>query len=247
MEKMNILKMIKTKKAKMNISFEEIVEKWLEYKKIDIKKSSYSNYEYKISKYLMPYLKNKSITQIEKYCMKENSAKELGILLCLNTGMRIGEICALKWKDIDLDRRIIYVCSTMERIYDKNLKRTKIIIDTPKTKSSMREIPMSNKLYNVLKPLKKKCNNNQFFLTGDENKYIEPRSYQYIYKRALRKCKLKPHKFHCLRHSFASECIEVGMDIKALSEILGHSNVNITLNIYVHSSYKNKKKYLEKI
>mgnify|MGYP003368169595 FL=1 len=171
---MNILKMIKTKKAKMNISFEEIVEKWLEYKKIDIKKSSYSNYEYKISKYLMPYLKNKSITQIEKYCMKENSAKELGILLCLNTGMRIGKICALKWKDIDLDRRIIYVCSTMERIYDKNLKRTKIIIDTPKTKSSMREISMSNKLYNVLKPLKKKCNNNQFFLTGDENKYIEP-------------------------------------------------------------------------
>ena len=165
----------------------------------------------------------------------------------MNTGLRIGEICALKWKDINLEKRIIYVQATLERIYDENLKKTKVIIDKPKTKNSVRQIPISNKLYSILKPLKKKYEEEDFFLTGKSERYVEPRSYQYIYKRVLKKCKIQPHKFHCLRHSFASECINVGMDIKTLSEILGHANVNITLNIYVHSSYQTKKKYLEKI
>lgn len=313
---MNILELIRRKKANITASFDNIVEEWLVYKKMTIKKSSYSNYEYIINKYLRPYLQGKKIAELEKYdfnelinelnlelspktvrdiicvlksilhyiedeyggkfkinkiivpklnmenisifskteknkieeyCIKNNSIRELGILICMNTGLRIGEICALRWKDINLEKRIIYVQSTLERIYDENLKRTKIIIDKPKTKNSIRQIPIANKLYNILKPLKKKYTDDDFFLTGEKEKYIEPRNYQYIYKRVLRKCKIQSHKFHCLRHSFASECINVGMDIKALSEILGHANVNITLNIYVHSSYQAKKKYLEKI
>ncbi len=313
---MNILEIIRRKTANLTVSFNEVVDEWLLYKKMTIKKSSYSNYEYVINRYLGPYLQDKKISELERYdfnelinefnlelspktvrditcilksilhyiedeygskikinkiippklnaenisvfskveknrveqyCINSNSLKELGILICMNTGLRIGEICALKWKNINLEKRIISVQATLERIYDENLKRTKVIIDKPKTQNSVRQIPISNKLYNVLKPLRKKYKDEDFFLTGKSENYVEPRSYQYIYKKILKKCKVQPHKFHCLRHSFASECISVGMDIKALSEILGHANVNITLNIYVHSSYKLKKKYLEKI
>lgn len=86
-----------------------------------------------------------------------------------------------------------------------------------------------------------------FFLTGSNQKYIEPRYLQTIFKQVLKKNKIKPYKFHVLRHTFATQCIEVGMDVKSLSQILGHSNVNITMNRYVHSSYRLQKKYLEKI
>lgn len=167
--------------------------------------------------------------------------------MVLNTGLRIGEICALKFKNIDLERRIIYVENTMQRIYDKNTGKTKIVITEPKTRKSEREIPISNKLYEVLKPLKKIYKNEDFFLTGESGKYVEPRNYENIYKNILKKSNVKTNNFHVLRHTFASNCVEVGMDVKALSEILGHSSVNITLNLYVHSSYRQKKKYLEKL
>lgn len=313
---MKIFQILKRKRESNSIDFEQVVEKWLEYKKMNIKKSSYSNYEYSINKYLMPYLQGKKMIELEKYdfnnlinelnivlapktvkditgilksilhygekelnynfkidnmklpktnvekinvftkteknriekcCVQSNDIRKLGILICLNTGLRIGEICALKWKNVDLDNRVLYVKATLERIYDEKLKKTKIILDKPKTKTSIREIPISKKLYIILKPLKKLYNDEDFLLTGRKDKYIEPRNYQYVYKNVLKNSKVKNHKFHCLRHSFASECIEVGMDIKALSEILGHSNVNITLNRYVHPSYQSKRKYLEKI
>ena len=255
-EVMNILEIIKRRKANITLSFNDVVEEWLEYKKRTIKKSSYSNYEYMINKYLRPYLQDKKIMELEKYdfnelinelnlelspqtvrdiicilksilnyvedeyggkiktkkiiapkldveniivfsktekrkiedlCIKDNNLKELGILICMNTGLRIGEICALRWKDINLEKRIIYIQSTLERIYDENLKKTRIIIDKPKTRNSVRQIPISNKLYNVLKPLKRKYKDEDFFLTGESEKYVEPRSYQYIYKRVLSK------------------------------------------------------------
>ena len=128
------------------------------------------------------------------------------------------------------------------------IKLIKQNIDKPKTAKSIRAIPISNKLYEILLPLKRKHKDEDFFLTGDSKKFIEPRNYQYNFKALLKMSKIKKsYKFHILRHSMASACIEVGMDIKALSEILGHASVEITLNIYVHSSYQAKKKYLEKI
>ena len=313
---MRMLERLKRKIISLSVNFNKIVENWLKIKKMDIKKSSYHNYEYMINRYIMPFLEGKKLVElekynfndlvnklslelspktvrdiicilksilhyieneykchlkiekikypkqdadniiiftdcekkrIEKYCMKKNNLKELGILICLNTGLRIGEICALRWKDIDLDKRIIYVKTTLERIYDVKLRKTKIIIDKPKTRTSVREIPISNKLYSILKSLKKLYKDDDFFLTGKNEKYLEPRSYQCVYKKLLKDCKIKPHKFHCLRHSFASRCVEVGMDIKTLSEILGHANASITLNRYVHTSCKTKRKYLEKI
>lgn len=219
----------------------------------------YANEEYncniKISKITSPKLipgnidifSNKEKGRLEKYCIRVNTLKSMGILICLNTGIRIGELCALKWKEIDLDKKILYVNNTLQRVYDKTQKKTKIIIDAPKTAKSIRQIPISNKLYERLKKIKNEYNANNFFLTGSSEKFIEPRNYQKYFKNTLRKCKIKSYKFHTLRHTFASNCIEVGMDVKSLSEILGHSSVEITLNKYVHSNYKLQKKYLEKL
>ena len=220
---------------------------------------SYANEEYdcniKISKITSPKLVQNNVTilsnrekgKLENYCIKVKTLKSIGILICLNTGIRIGELCALKWKNIDLDKKILYVNNTLQRVYDKKQKKTKIIIDVPKTTKSIRQIPISNKLYEILKTIKNKYNDENFFLTGSSEKFIEPRNYQKYFKNSLRKCRIKSYKFHTLRHTFASNCIEVGMDVKSLSEMLGHSSVEITLNKYVHSNYKLQKKYLEKL
>ena len=219
----------------------------------------YANEEYdcniKISKIKSPKLVQGNVTilsnrekgRLENYCIRLNTLKSLGILICLNTGIRIGELCALKWKNIDLDKKILCVNHTLQRVYDKKQKKTKIIIDIPKTAKSIRQIPISNKLYEILKKIKNKYNDDSFFLTGISEKFIEPRNYQKYFKNVLRKCRIKSYKFHTLRHTFASNCIEVGMDVKSLSEMLGHSSVEITLNKYVHSNYKLQKKYLEKL
>ena len=193
-------------------------------------------------------LSKREINRLEKACLQENTLKSLEIIICLNTGLRVGEICALKWKNIDLDKREIRVKQTLQRIYDDKTGKTKVQLDTPKSRKSVRNIPISNKVYDILQPMKKKYSDEDFFLTGDNEKVIEPRNYQNTFKGLLKKSKIKKsYKFHTLRHTCASNCIEVGMDAKSLSEILGHSNVQITLDKYVHSSYKIKKKYLEKL
>lgn len=213
------------------------------------------NCNIKYEKIQLPKIENNRIkvfnknerTKIENYCIKIGTLKSYGILICLNSGLRIGELCALKWRDIDLEERMIDVHDTLQRIYLKEEGKTKIIIDAAKTACSIRSIPISDKLYNILKELSKKSKKDEFFLTSSNKKYVEPRSYQNIYKEILKKSKVKYKKFHTLRHTFATDCIEAGMDAKALSEILGHANVNITLNRYVHSSNKMKRKYMNKL
>lgn len=219
----------------------------------------YANDEYnsniKIKRIISPKLQNENVAvisnrekgKLESYCLKNNTLKSIGIIICLNTGMRIGEICSLKWKNIDLDKKLIYVKTTMQRIKDEKINKTKVIIDKPKTAKSIRAIPISNKLYEILLPLKNKYKDEYFFLTGNSEKFVEPRAYQYEFKRILKKCRIKPYKFHTLRHTMATNCIEVGMDIKSLSEILGHSSVKITLDKYIHSNFKTQKKFLEKL
>ncbi|MBQ7882276.1 MAG: site-specific integrase [Treponema sp.] len=198
------------------------------------------------SKREVTILSKKEKKKLENYCLQSGTLRDIGILVCLYTGVRVGEICALKWKEIDIDRKMIYIEKTMQRIVKKG-EQSKIIIDAPKSQKSVRAIPISNKLYELLKPLKAKNSDENFFLTGEAEKYIEPRNYQYMFKRILKENKMKKYKFHALRHTFASECIDVGMNVKALSEILGHASVDVTLNIYVHSSIKQKRKYLEKL
>lgn len=211
--------------------------------KINVKKMSLP----KLNKKGIQILSNKEKQKLEKYCIEQNSLKSLGILICLNTGLRIGEVCALRWENIDFESKKIHIEKTIERIYSKEENKTIVIIDTPKSITSVRTIPINSKLYNILKQIRGKSKKTDFVLTGSSEHYVEPRNYQYHFKEILKRSKVKKYKFHTLRHTFATNCIEAGMDIKSLSEILGHADVSITLNIYVHSSDKIKRKYLEKI
>ncbi len=188
----------------------------------------------------------KEIKKIEKVCIKSEDIRNIGILIAIYTGMRIGEICALKWEHIDLNKKLINVKQTLQRVYvEKN--KTKVIITPPKTKTSERKIPIPQMLYDELKTRSINYSKQAYVITGLEDKYIEPRSFQYVYKKTLETCEVKYRNFHCLRHTFATRCIRVGRDIKSLSEVLGHADVNITLNRYVHSSYNSKKKFMEKL
>ncbi|MDO4309094.1 MAG: tyrosine-type recombinase/integrase [Eubacteriales bacterium] len=187
------------------------------------------------------------LDRVSRYLWKhETDARYIGLLLCMYSGMRLGEICALRWKDIDLQEQVIYINHTLQRIPipdENSIKRTRIIIDVPKTSSSMRVIPISGQIYPSIKNLRGKAGGTDFFLTSS-SKFMEPRNYQYFFKRILRKSEVRNVNFHILRHTFATRCVEVGMDVKTLSEILGHSNINITLNYYVHSSMESKKKQI---
>lgn len=171
-----------------------------------------------------------------KFLFKYPSCKNIGILMCLFTGMRIGEVCALKWKDISLSEKIVYVNKTMQRIQNSNgtERKTKIVITQPKSSCSIRAIPLPDTIVDILSINQQtdKC----YVLTGKENIYIEPRNMQYHFKKVLNQCDMDSFSFHSLRHTFATRCVEVGFDVKSLSEILGHASINITMNRYVHPS-----------
>lgn len=175
--------------------------------------------------------------------------KNLGIYICLCTGMRIGELCALKWEDIDMEERVIKVRHTIQRIYitdDGEKKYTKLIVDTPKTLESIRDIPLSSNLIKIFVPIIKVVNKDYYILTNDKNP-TEPRTYRNYYKRLLEKLDIPNIKFHALRHSFATRCIESNSDYKTVSVILGHSNISTTLNLYVHPNKEQKKKCIDKM
>lgn len=174
--------------------------------------------------------------------------RNLGIFICLSTGVRIGEICALTWEDIDTENGIIHIRKTIQRIYirENGVRHTELMIDTPKTATSIRDIPMTKDLLSVLKPLRKVVNESFFVLTNDAMP-TEPRTYRNYYKKLLAKLDIPPIKFHGLRHSFATRCIESHCDYKTVSVILGHSNISTTLNLYVHPNYEQKKKCIDRM
>lgn len=172
----------------------------------------------------------------------------LGIYISLSTGLRIGEICALKWSDINVTDGILNVNRTIERIYiiEGEKKHTELVINSPKTKNSCREIPINKELLGMLKPLKKVVNDDYYILTNDERP-TEPRTYRNYYKRLMEKLDIPKLKYHGLRHSFATRCIEVGCDYKTVSVLLGHSNISTTLNLYVHPNMEQKKRCIDKV
>ena len=176
------------------------------------------------------------------------SFKNLGITICLCTGLRIGELCALRWCDFDLDQKILKIRHSLQRIYiiDGNEKYTKIKVDKPKTKESNRDIPLTNGLYTIIKPLLKVVKLTNYVLSNDENP-IEPRTYRNYYKKILKKLEIPYLKFHGLRHSFATRCIESKNSVKTVSVILGHANITTTLNLYVHPNNDEKKRCIEKM
>lgn len=166
--------------------------------------------------------------------------KQIGILISLYTGLRLGELLALKWENVDFENHIIYVQNT---VYYKDKH---FIYTTPKTKSSIRMIPIPNFLISILKSIKR-SNKSAFVISNKLGNPIIPRTYQREFSAILKKCGLSHQGFHSLRHTFATRAIECGMDVKSLADILGHSNPMITLKRYTHSMWDYKKQMLNKL
>jgi len=184
-------------------------------------------------------------TALLSYITTEPDLTSLGIAISLYTGIRIGELCALQWKDVDFDNKTITVRKTVQRIQTVGMKaKTKLVITEPKSQSSIRTIPVPECIIDMLKGYKDSAE--KYVISGKFSP-IEPRTIQYRFAAILKKAKLPSVHFHSLRHAFATNCIALGFDVKTLSEILGHSSVEITLNRYVHSSMDRKKALMEKL
>ena len=193
-------------------------------------------------------LSRSSQKQIMEYVQSHFTFMNLGIYICLCAGLRIGEVCALVWDDIDVESGVINVSKTIQRIYviEGGEKHTEVIIDTPKSKNSIREIPIARDLLKMIKPFKKVVNGRFYVLTNSAQP-TEPRTYRNYYKRLMTQLDMPKLKFHGLRHSFATRCIESRCDYKTVSVLLGHSNISTTLNLYVHPNMEQKKKCVEQM
>lgn len=183
--------------------------------------------------------------RLVKYLIAHPSQCSLGILICLYTGMRLGEVCALRWEDISQREKTIYVHQTMQRIQiaQSSKKKTEVIVTAPKSPCSIRTIPIPPVLQDILEDFR---TTSGYVLTGSET-YVEPRTMENHFKRVLKAAGLPNINFHCLRHTFATRCVEVGFDIKTLSEILGHANITITMNRYVHPTMQMKRENMARL
>ena len=176
--------------------------------------------------------------RLQNYLQSNLTESNLGILLTMYSGLRIGELCALTWNDIDFKNGVVRVSKALQRVSDKSGKgRTAIIVTSPKSKTSVRDIPLPAFVLDILKQ-----NERSGYILSGTNKPVEPRTMQNRFKAVLKECGVRSANFHLIRHTYATVCIESGFDAKTVSELLGHSNVNITLNRYVHSSMEMKKK-----
>lgn len=181
--------------------------------------------------------------KIEQYVLGCKEPKLKGIVLCLYTGLRIGELLALTWNDIDFSKSALSVTKTCR---DGNVNGKHCLIsDTPKTENSQRNIPLSKPILSLLRELKKDSRSDYVIADNDDCVFV--RSYQRTFELLLKRLNI-PHKgFHALRHTFATRALECGMDVKTLSEILGHKNATITLNRYAHSLWEHKTEMMNKL
>lgn len=175
-----------------------------------------------------------------RHLLRQPDAQNIGVLLALCTGMRIGEVCALRWTDVDFIRRLITVRRTVGRIYNCELRATEKIESAPKTANSCREIPIARPLLGCLRAVRRvSCSP---YVVGQNGRSKEPRAYRDFFARLLRRLGLPPIVFHGLRHTFATRCIESQCDYKTVSVILGHANVATTLQLYVHPNLQQKQR-----
>jgi len=186
--------------------------------------------------------KIKALTALEQKRLEQAALEDrhgIPVILALYTGMRIGEICALKWEDIDLEAGIIHVRRTVQRITCQNGNRkTKIVFDTPKSETSDRLIPLPGKVRALLSDLKDRSED--AFVVSGRNGFSEPRVLRHRYYRVLKRAGIRHVHFHALRHTFATRCMELRFDVTTLSRLLGHSSVKMTLDIYTDSLLEHK-------
>lgn len=206
----------------------------------DIIKFSFRHYKNQTKE--IEVLNDKQCTDLINYLMIELDSYKMGIIVCLYTGLRIGEVCALSWEDIDLEQKVIHVRHTVQRIQISNQeKRTDLMVSSPKSGTSIRYIPIPEKLLKILKT--RKVNRRGYLMS--EYGPTDPRTYQNKFKKYLANAGVEQTNFHTLRHTFATKCIQTGFDVKCLSEILGHSDIRITMNRYVHPSMDMKRNQMD--
>jgi integrase len=186
---------------------------------------------------------------IENSVQRSDDIIAYGIILCFYTGIRLGELCALKWGDFDFEAGVMSIFRTVSRVknFDQDEKKTMLLVGSPKSNRSARKIPLPEFMLKYSTELKSYCTDENCFVLSGTDTPIDPRTYQKLYKKLLKDAGVKYRKFHAIRHTFATRAMELGVDIKTISEILGHSNVSITLNIYTHSLMEQKKIAIDKL
>ncbi|MBP3361186.1 MAG: site-specific integrase [Clostridia bacterium] len=178
----------------------------------------------------------------------KESAEEygIGVTICLYTGIRIGELCGLRWEDINFTASVLSVRRTVQRIStEAEGKKTGIIVQEPKSVHSIRDIPLPSFLAEKLYDYKIASKRQSGYIFGSHSEPVEPRAYQYYFTSLLKRTGIKHANFHATRHTFAARALETGMDIKTLSEILGHADCTVTMKQYAHSSDEQKRKSME--
>lgn len=186
--------------------------------------------------------------RLQGYLLDNLTCRNLGILICLHTGLRIGEVCGLQWKDVDMAAGVLCVRRTVQRVWlsDGTQRANPLLIGPPKTVSSMREIPLSRELKRVLRPFWKSALPENY-LVSDAAGPLEPRYFRDYFRRVLARLGIPPLRFHALRHSFATRCIESRCDYKSVSAILGHASISTTLDLYVHPDYATKRRVIDQM
>ena len=193
-----------------------------------------------------PPLSMEKQQELQAFLLQTPTPRKIGVLLGMQMGLRIGEICGLKWGDFDLSEGVVTIQRTVTRISCGN-GHTKVVIQSPKTKSSRREIPLPKSLLRTLKQLSKNLSSETWFLSGNEEKPVEPRCYRKSIHGYLKKASVHQAHPHALRHTFATTCLQAHCDIKTLSELLGHSDAAVTLKKYVHSDMTHKRKEINRV
>ena len=215
---------------------------------------SYAQEEYgfklSLKNVVLPKVEKKQIARISDteqkrltdYLKANITLTAFGILLSLFMGLRIGELCGLKWEDVDFQHKILHIRRTVQRIASANGNRkTKIVISAPKSATSFRDIAIPDFLIQYFRMFRDKAD---FFILSASEKPVEPRTMQYRYKKILQAAEIGNHNYHKLRHTFATNCAEHGFDVKTLSQVLGHSSVSLTLNRYVHPNLSHERKLM---
>lgn len=205
--------------------------------------------EFHVQKKIIQLPPERDLEKLKRYLLEHSDDDTcLGILVAMVTGVRIGELCALQWGDFDLERGSVMIRRNLQRIRNEETQigltestapKTCVCIQLPKTASSIRVIPLPDVLTELLRIHRRAPE--KYLISGRKRDWVDIRTLQYRFSSILKKCRIPHFHFHLLRHAFASRCVELGCDMKSLSEILGHSSVQVTMNIYVHSSQKRKK------
>lgn len=187
-------------------------------------------------------LNENECANLSRQIMQRPESEAAAILFCLNTGLRLGEVCALRWADIDFEAKTLTVSHTVQRVTQNG--KSVLLLQSPKTEAGKRTIPLTAEIILMLQNRKKKHSGEYVF---GSNKPLEPRTLQYRFAALLKKCNIHKRNFHTLRHTFASRFVALGGDVKSLSEILGHSNIRTTMQLYVHPSLEQKRADMELI